>query len=434
MSSGQSASVSTDQSLAVPVLYLSYDGLTDPLGQSQVLPYITGLVQQGYDFTIISTEKKDAYEQRKELIESLIKPFGGRIDWQPILYTKKPPVLSTLWDVWQMRRKAQALRKQKHFRIVHCRSYIAALVGAFLKKKYTISLVFDMRGFWADERVEGGLWNLHNPVFRQVYRFFKRKEKEFLRLADYTISLTYHARQEMHTWPGFAHTPIQVIPCCVDTDLFRPVASSEDSIPGNTKTAVTISYLGSLGTWYMLDEMLLFFKQLLQHRPGSRFLFITPDDPAMIWQAAKRLGVPESQLLIRKAERREVPTLLAQSQLSLFFIKPSYSKKASSPTKMGEILGMGLPVVCNADVGDANYLMQHYRLGGLVQAFSAAEYDRIIYQLDDILRIPPQSLRQAALDYFALEKGVDLYTEVYRKVTRWYIQMYDGVKNEAAEA
>ncbi len=414
---------------AISILYLSYDGLTDPLGQSQVLPYIMGLAQRGYRFTIISTEKPEAYQLRKKLIDSLLQPFKGQIDWQPIFYTKKPPVLSTLWDVRQMRRKAEQLHRRRNFQVVHCRSYITALVGMFLKKKFPILFLFDMRGFWADERVEGGLWKLNNPVFRQVYQFFKRKEKEFLRFADYTISLTVNAKQEIQSWPGFAQTPIQVIPCCVDTNLFRDLeggirnAELKNSIPENAKTPpsvagepITISYLGSLGTWYLLDEMLLFFKRLLHYRPGSQFLFITPDDPAMIQQAAMRLGIPVSQLRIQKAERKEVPVLLAQSQLSIFFIKPSYSKKASSPTKMGEILAMGIPVICNANVGDANYLMETYNAGGLVHEFSETEFDRVIAQLDAYLQLSPTSLRQTALDYFELQKGVDLYEEVYKKV------------------
>ena len=51
------------------VLYLSYDGLTDPLGQSQVLPYIIGLGAKGFEFIIISFEKAQNYQKEKERIE-----------------------------------------------------------------------------------------------------------------------------------------------------------------------------------------------------------------------------------------------------------------------------------------------------------------------------------------------------------------------------
>ena len=45
------------------VLYISYDGMTDPLGQSQVIPYIEGLSKLGYQFTLISFEKTDRFEK-----------------------------------------------------------------------------------------------------------------------------------------------------------------------------------------------------------------------------------------------------------------------------------------------------------------------------------------------------------------------------------
>ena len=36
-----------------------------------------------------------------------------------------------------------------------------------------------MRGFWPDERVEGGLWNLQNPLYKLVYNYFKKKKETF---------------------------------------------------------------------------------------------------------------------------------------------------------------------------------------------------------------------------------------------------------------
>ena len=35
-------------------LYISYDGMTDPLGRSQVLPYLEGLAKRGHEITLVS--------------------------------------------------------------------------------------------------------------------------------------------------------------------------------------------------------------------------------------------------------------------------------------------------------------------------------------------------------------------------------------------
>ncbi len=47
------------------ILYVSYDGMTDPLGQSQVLPYIEGLSKYGYQYTLISCEKKRIFPPKQ---------------------------------------------------------------------------------------------------------------------------------------------------------------------------------------------------------------------------------------------------------------------------------------------------------------------------------------------------------------------------------
>jgi len=57
------------------ILFISYDGMTDPLGQSQVIPYLTNLTKFGYAFTILSCDKADTYEANKEYIETLMHPF-----------------------------------------------------------------------------------------------------------------------------------------------------------------------------------------------------------------------------------------------------------------------------------------------------------------------------------------------------------------------
>jgi glycosyltransferase involved in cell wall biosynthesis len=377
------------------------------------LPYLVGLSKYGYRIVIISAEKKDNYVQRSALIEQIIQ--AHRLVWEPVFYTKKPPVVSTLWDIYHIRQKAFKLHKIHKFRIIHCRSYITALVGLSLKRKKGIRFIFDMRGFWADERVEGGLWNLNNQLYKKVYLYFKRKEKEFLREADYTVSLTHGAKEIIHGWPGLESVPIQVIPCCVDTELFNAKPPLSQTLP-NIKQMFTLSYLGSLGTWYMLDDMLHFFKRLLLKKPDALFLFITPDDPQLILQKAASINIPTDKFIIRKAERKEVPQLLATCHMSIFFIKPSYSKKASSPTKMGEILSMGIPVVCNSGVGDTNYLFSTYTPGILIDQLDDENYDKAIASIDEAAQIAPQRLRNVALAYFALEKGINLYHQIYQKL------------------
>src|SRR5215471_408324 len=135
------------------ILYITYDGLTDPLGQSQILPYLKGLSSVGFKFTILSFEKKSRFEREKKTIDKLTSESG--IEWVPLQFTSTPPLLSKLYDSYRMRKKAFELQRKNHFDMVHCRSYVAADAGLQLKKKFGIKFFFDMRGFWADEKKDG---------------------------------------------------------------------------------------------------------------------------------------------------------------------------------------------------------------------------------------------------------------------------------------
>ncbi len=350
-----------------PILYLSYDGLTDPLGQSQILPYLKGICEAGYHFHVISFEKAHNYSSGEAIIRKEMESID--ISWYPQQYHKRPPIFSTFFDLKRMYRIAKEIVEKHHIEMVHCRSYPPGLIGLKLKQKLGIKFLFDIRGFWANERVDGGIWNLSNPVYRTIYKYFKRKEIEMMVAADHIISLTHAGKEEIVSGrlfegksAGIGADKISVIPCAVDMALFDPLKiMEEDKVALESRLVLASTkeifiYLGSLGTWYLLDEMLLYFKESLKEEPNAKFLFVTKDDPELIYFACDRLGVARDLVVLTSANRVEVPLYLSIATKGIFFIKPAYSKKASSAVKMGEMLAMGLDIVTNKGVGDADYL------------------------------------------------------------------------------
>ena len=385
------------------VLYISYDGMTDPLGQSQVLPYIFGLSKNGYVFHLISFEKPDRFVKLKDDIQVLCDK--NNITWHPKIYTKKPPLLSTLYDVWRMRKLSFKLNKTHQFSIVHCRSYLSAMVGLAMKKKFKTKFLFDMRGFWADERVDGNIWNLKNPVFKVVYKFFKSQELKFLIHSDQIVSLTHSGKKEMCNWLDLNDLAekITVIPCCTDLDLFKPMDRDSDQF--------TIGYLGSLGTWYMLTEMLQVYKMILKQIPNAKFHFLTKDDPNLVYKEAQVLDLDCAKILVEESSRNEIPEKTKNWDFSIFFIKASYSKISSSPTKQGELMGLGIPIICNSGVGDVDQIVKKYNSGIVVNLEKDLDLEIKKHSLTDKF-----SLHNNAHDVFSLKKGIELYNSIYFKL------------------
>src|SRR5829696_7177354 len=100
-------------------LFITYDGLTDPLGQSQILTYLTGLSSLGHDITVLSCEKKERFSQNRELIEEICLKY--RIGWKPLNFHTRPPILAKYYDLYNLTRTAFKLHRKKKFDIIHCR-------------------------------------------------------------------------------------------------------------------------------------------------------------------------------------------------------------------------------------------------------------------------------------------------------------------------
>jgi glycosyltransferase involved in cell wall biosynthesis len=397
------------------IVFLSYDGITDPLGQSQILPYIFGLCSnKNYKITIVSFEKTKNYLQNKDFI--LNKLSKHNIDWVPLKYTKYPPIFSTIWDIYKLKRTVNKL-KNKGLDLIHCRSYITTLVALGFKKKYKTPFIFDMRGFYADERVDGRIWNLNNITYKKIFLYFKKKEKEFLQYSDYTISLTKNGKKEILSWNLPNQSKIKVIPCCTDENLFQKKnIQNVRSELGFIKDDYIISYVGSIGTWYMLDEMLDFFKCLQLKKPKAKFFFITKDNPQLILEKAKSKRIEISSIKIQPSSREMMPSYIGVSNFSIFFILPVFSKKASSPTKMGEIMNLGIPIICNSGVGDVDEIMEKSMPELLVKEFSNNEYDRVIDLIINDYKPNQKSITKTSHSYYSLEKGVEKYKEVYKEL------------------
>jgi len=359
-------------------------------------------------------------QQLGKFIHELLKK--NHIKWVPLRFHQTPKIFSKAFDIWQMKQVASRLHKRNKYDIIHCRSYVAAGVGLSLKKRTGVKFLFDMRGFWADEKAEGGNWNKNNFFWNQVYRYYKRLEKKLIRGADHIISLTKAAKIEIQHWsfydPG---VPVTVIPCCADSSLFslndkqqQNEAKKMLDIPIG---AFVLGYLGSVGAWYMLDEMLVFFRCLKKQYLQSVFLFITNSPHEVIYKKTSEYGFQLQDVRIVTVNYKEVPVGIKAADINISFIKPVYSKMASSPTKNGEILSMGIPIILN-DIGDSGIIIEKCHAGFVINQFNVEAYNDIITRLGEIQKMEPLQIRNNSLEFYSLESGIEKYSEVYSSMIK----------------
>lgn len=396
----------------VRVLYLTYDGLTDPLGQSQILPYLTRLARS-HTIHIVSFEKIRSEEKLASLRSEL---SSAGLGWTPLSYHKKPPVLSTVWDIVLLEYWCRRLWPKLKPQIVHCRSYITAIAGYHLRRK--AQFLFDMRGFYADERRESGLWPPNHPVYDMVYKFFKWQERVWLGNAAHVVSLTHAGALEIQKKFGLPKDKISVIPCAADVAFFSKCSEEEGRmarqilrIPDSSSVLI---YVGSLSTWYMPREMMDFFAVYRRRNPDSTFLIVNRGEHDVVWQAAQMAGLEPECIRVVAAERSQMPSLLKAANAGLFFVRPTYSKLASSPVKMGEMLAAGLPVITNSGVGDVDAIVTQANCGILVKGFSVDDYEAAIDRWQQDYETYRNNALKAAKKFFDLEEGVERYEAIYR--------------------
>ena len=395
------------------VLYLTYNGLCQPLGQSQVIPYLIGLSKQGYKFTIISFEhyyEKD-FEREYKKIKTQLDEAG--IEWIALKYHKHPRFFSTIYDIMHGIIKAIHYYTQKPYYIVHARSYVPAMIGLILKKLFRIKLIFDMRGMMADEKIDAKEWRRTSLP----YKLTKSSEIILLKNSDAIIVLTEKIKTYLQ---GFTYikAPLSVTTTCVDINRFPPMNmlnrnKMRDLLDIANK--VVIVYSGSIGTWYLFNEMAAFFKAIKFYEKKAFFLILNRNEHDVAKNILDKHSINKSDYLIKGVSPDEVHEYLWASDIGMYFIKPAFSKQASIPTKLNEYLACGLPVIGNVGVGDTEDIILKENLGAIVYKFDDEEYKKAFKNADQLIHDPDFQKRAYHMvkDSMSVEIGVGRYKKIY---------------------
>lgn len=391
------------------VLYISYDGMLEPLGESQVIAYLEKL-SDAYDFHLLSFEKPADWKdvRRRKALAARLARSG--IAWHPMRYHKAPTVPATAYDVARGTAVALALAFRHRIRLVHARSYLPAWMGLQVRRATGARLLFDMRGFWGDERVDAGIWARDGRIYRAV----KRLERLLFARADAVVTLTHASVEVIRQLPEMpAATPIAVIPTCTDLDRFAPS-------PGPPPATFTLGYVGSAGTWYLFDEALLCFRLIADRRPGARLLIVNRGEHDFIRARLAAIGVDPAAVDLVASDHASVPGHIARMSAGAAIITPVRSKIASAPTKLGEYLGCGIPCLGNVDVGDMEAILEGEGVGVALSDYSdagrAAAVDRLIALAED--PATAARCRAVAERLFSLDVGAAGYRALYAALIR----------------
>lgn len=389
-------------------LYLTRNGLLEPLGQSQVLNYIKGL-SVDFSITLITFEKPEDLADNEAIARARSDCQAHGLDWRPKRFRRRPILLAPAWSMFQMFWSTYKAARRGEAQLTHARSYLPAAAAWAVNRFTGTPFIFDMRALWPEELITAGKLQRGSIVHKVLTRI----ERVCLRDAAAVVSLTDAAVSYLrHQYPAeLQGQHVAVIPTCADLERFKP----SDKPP-------TKRVYGCVGTvlsgWFLLDWLAAFFHTVAHNDLEAQFEVVTMDDAEKIRIALDPKGELGDRLSIFSSPSKSVHEVLQKQSTSVMFFTSGTSKLGSAPTRLGEALGCGIPVTANEGVGDMADIIRRYNVGVIVEDASKKAMLVALNELEALRSDPglPSRCRKAAEEVFSLEVGTEAYRRLYADI------------------
>ncbi|MEA2844320.1 MAG: hypothetical protein QOJ69_1991 [Actinomycetota bacterium] len=367
-----------------PLTYLTVDAMTEGVGRSQVVPYVVGLATRGVDVRLHSFEKVDPPASLRRLLSE------AGVDWRTHRFRGGGARGG-------LARVAHGAGLVARAELVHARSDMPAASAMLARRP---AWVWDVRGFWRDDRASLGMLRPGSTPERVL----RAVESRAARSSAAIITLSRNAADELARRHGPAvASKVRVITTCVDLERF-----ALSPLPPADPARLLLA--GSLNELYDIPTMLRLVDRLRALRPAE--LTVLTPEPTQ-WEPQFR----DHGATVGHATPQEMPDRVAGHHvgLSIRRFDIGVTGHGATPTKLGEFLACGRPVVVNAGLGDLDELLARFDCGVVARDASTDELDRVAAEIDRLLDDPglPARCRSLAEHYFDLDRAVDELLATY---------------------
>ena len=385
-------------------IYISFDGLNDPLGKSQIKPYLKK-IKFKYLLKIFSLEK-NLYLDR-QLNNKKIKSHSIKFINSKFKITKLINYFNFFFFI---------IFKCLFYKIetIHCRGFPAAVFALIINFFSDSKIIYDMRGFWIDEKIDNNVLVKKNFIDLIIIKILKLLEVKIIRNAKSIIVLTYNSKNYIRR--KFKRSKnIFVIPCSVDYSKFNysNYKFKTKKIKKNLnfkKNSKILIYIGSYGKYYMINEMIILYSYLKRKFKSLNFLIVSNQKEKFINHLASNKNCNDIKII--NADWSQIPKYLSISDISLCLIKPTFAKIASSPTKLSESLAMGVPVIANSKIGDLNKILNKEKFGCLININNINNVNNL-KKINSLLKLKKVNVRKKSKNYYDINNAILKYNKVY---------------------
>jgi len=402
------------------VLYLSFDGILEHVVYSQVARPLRRLSRRGIDYDLVTLEKPDRLddEAKRERVRRRMRKAG--VEWTFRPYETGGGKGAAWRNVRNLFAEAMETATREQPDLVHARGYLPAAVALGLRCLEGIPYLFDFRGFWVDVRLEAGRW-FADPWVLPAARV---GEMALFQGADGIVSLTEVAARDLRRnrfGPLDEATELEVIPTCVDYgdfDLEEPGGAVPAAIRRELEEHLVVGYIGAIHSRYRIERSMRLLEAIHRRGDGVRIVCLTAQREQMRALLDEH-GIPAGARLVRTVDHEAMPAWLNLIDWGLLLTDDAISNRAMMPTKLAEFLAAGVRPIQYGGNAEVTRWVAETDTGVVLHATT----DRALEQVaDEIVAREPggdgdlREARERANGYFSLERGVERYENLMRRV------------------
>jgi Glycosyl transferase 4-like domain len=402
------------------ILYVSVDGVLQPLGYSQVCRVLLGLSKRGFRYRLFSLEKPADLADERRVRALTDELLASGIEWTHQPYVQGGTYRTAAANLARLGKGIHALLATGAIGLVHARAYKAALIARTAKRALGIPYIFDARGRWIDERLLARRW-FTNPV---IERGARRLERQLYRHASGLVTLTQLHADDIAAgdFGPPSGAPSRVITTCADFSCFTLEARQHsreqrsaigDEVWHRLSGKLVVAFVGSTNAFYRHEESFQLAKEILDRRADAHLLIISAQKHEFA-QLAARAQLPSDRVTIVTAPHSAMPQWLSRIDWAIQLLNSGVAKRGSMPTKLAEFFASGVQPLhfgCNSEVTD------WVRRSGSGLILESLSREQLAAAADFVATVPPdlarlQNARSIARPHFDLASGLDAYASL----------------------
>jgi len=404
------------------ILYVTFDGVLQPLGFSQCVRVVIALARRGFRYDLLSIEtKRDVDDRRRvESVKQLLADVG--VAWTIIGVDLSGSARRSSEAFARVGAAAFAIVNRRHTSLIHARGYQAGAIANAIRRLKGVPYLFDARGCWIDERPE---WFAGSTAYA-AGKFVERKLYEDA-LAVVTLT-ELHANDVVDGAFGTRNrNAVMAIPTCADYDDFsiapnrpsKPHASAV--VPADVRQRlqdrITLGIVGALNRSYLSKQTLTLVKRACEMNPRIHLLVLTQQQSEYAALLTSS-GMQSKDFTLASVVHEDMPAWLSWIDFGLLLLVDKIAKRGSMPTKLAEFFAAGVRPVAHGCNSEMTSWVRRAKSGVVLDAteekdlVDAAQAIASCHSKADDL----QRARHITAPHFSLVAGVDRYASLLERL------------------